>query len=306
MSSKVVLVSDAGIDGAFAVALALNDPQLEVLGLLATAGNVSAEQATKNMQILIDQLDPPRWPRLGEALAVEYPLHGVPLHGPHGLGGVDFPCAPLHHVVASDKMLAELVRQAPKEVTVICLGPLTVVARAMDLCPELPGLVKRLVIVGGSHHEPGNAGPVSEFHFACDPKAARQVLRSEAPITLIPLDQMRRVLFAPTDLLGMPADGSPALRFLRQIVPYGIAANANLYGIEGFYLKDVLGVVAVARPEALHLRHVYVDVEVQGELTRGMSVFDQRPWKNVTPNIEFAHDTNTQLVRKYITEVLGF
>jgi inosine-uridine nucleoside N-ribohydrolase len=304
MGHKVVLICDPGIDAAFAAALALNDPQLEVLGLLATAGNVAAEQATRNVRIIIDQLDPPRWPRLGEAPPVEYPVNGKQLHGATGLGGTDFPCASVHHMVGSDKMLGELVRQYPKEVTVICLGPLTVVARAMDLCPDLPSLVKRLVIVGGTYHEPGNAGPVSEFNIYCDPKAARQVLSSEAPILLIPLDQMRRVLFSPSDLLGMP-DGSPALRFLRQIVPYGIAATANRYGVEGFYLTDVLGVIAVARPEALHKRHAHVDVEVQGELTRGMTVFDQRAWHPATPNVEFTHDVDTPLVRKYIGEVLG-
>ena len=72
MSEKVVLVSDAGIDGAFAVALALFDPKLEVLGLAATAGNVHAEQATHNIHVLIEQLDPPRWPRLGASPAIEF------------------------------------------------------------------------------------------------------------------------------------------------------------------------------------------------------------------------------------------
>src|SRR4051794_2395582 len=115
MSHKVVLISDPGIDGAFAVALAFSDPNLEVVGLLATAGNVSAEQATKNVRILIDQLDPPRWPRLGEAPSVEYPINGKQLHGPHGLGGVEFPCAPLHHLVSSEKVLTELAKQHPGE-----------------------------------------------------------------------------------------------------------------------------------------------------------------------------------------------
>ena len=64
MSEKIVLVSDPGIDGAFAVSLALFDPNLEVLGLAATPGNVTAEQATHNVHVLIEQLDPPRWPRL--------------------------------------------------------------------------------------------------------------------------------------------------------------------------------------------------------------------------------------------------
>jgi inosine-uridine nucleoside N-ribohydrolase len=305
MSHKVALLCDPGIDGAFAVALALHDPNLEVLGLLATAGNVSAERATKNVQILVDHLDPPRLPRIGAAPAVDYGVDGTKLHGPNGLGGVDFPCAPLHHLPASEKLLADLVRQHPHELTLICLGPLTTVARAFDLCPEAPQLLRRLVCVGGAYREPGNAGPVSEFHFFCDPQSARQVLRSGAPVTLIPLDLMRKVLFAPTDLLGVPTDGSPACRFLRQIVPFGIAATSNLYGIEGFHLKDVLGVVAVSLPALVRTRQMRVDVETRGELTRGMTVFDQRSWEPGNPNVDVAIEADTDQVRSYIGRVLG-
>src|SRR5437764_10834966 len=121
MTHKVVVIADPGIDGAFAVALALNDPDLEVLALLATAGNVSAEQATSNIHILIEQLDPPRWPRLGAALPVEYEIDGTRLHGPGGLGGVHFPCAQLHHPHPSDKLLSDLVSQHTKEVTIHCM-----------------------------------------------------------------------------------------------------------------------------------------------------------------------------------------
>src|SRR3954469_15264457 len=103
MAEKVVLIADPGIDGAFAVALALFDPSVEVLGLGATAGNVSAEQATRNIHILIDQLDPPRWPRLGEAPAVAYDIDGRDLHGPGGLGNTDFPAAERHNLCSSEK-----------------------------------------------------------------------------------------------------------------------------------------------------------------------------------------------------------
>src|SRR5262245_5160965 len=108
MSNKVVLITDPGIDGAFAIALALFDPEIEVVGMLATAGNVGAEQATKNLRIVLDQLDPPRWPRLGAAPEVDYGTDGTKLHGPHGLGHTDFPCAALHHLPASEKLLVEL------------------------------------------------------------------------------------------------------------------------------------------------------------------------------------------------------
>src|SRR5205807_737333 len=138
-----------------------------------------------------------------------------------------------------------------------------------------------------------------EFHFFCDPPAARKVDRCGAPITLIPLDVMRKVLFSPTDLLGLPADTSKACRFLRQIVPFGIAATSNLYGIEGFHLKDVLGVVAVALPGALTTKPMRVDVETRGELTRGMSVFDERPWEAGVPNVDLATEVDGAMVRTY-------
>ncbi len=158
-------------------------------------------------------------------------------------------------------------------------------------------MLLRLICLGGTLHEPGNAGPVSEFHFCCDPLAAHKVLRSGMSITLIPLDVMRRVLFSPKDLLGLPADHSRACAFLRQIVAFGIAATSNLYGIEGMYLKDVLGVVAAAVPEALRTRPMSVDVEMRGDLTRGMTVFDQRPWERVVPNVELAMEVDGLQVR---------
>lgn len=306
MAQKVVLISDPGIDGAFAIALALNDPDLEIVGMLATPGNVPADQATKNLRIVLDQLDPPRWPRLGAAPDVDYGIDGKRLHGALGLGHTDFPCASLHHLPPSEKLLAELVRQYPDELTVICMGPLTVLSRAFDLHPDLPSHIKRIIAVGGSLQEPGNAGPVSEFHFYCDPKAARRVLRCKSAVTLIPLDMMRKVLYAPTDLLGEATALSPAYHFLRQVVPFGIAATSHLYGIEGFHLKDVLGIVAAAQPNAVHAKPMHVDVETQGELTRGMSVFDRRSWEDVTPNVNVVVEVEAKDVRDYLRRVIGY
>jgi inosine-uridine nucleoside N-ribohydrolase len=305
MMRKIILLADPGIDGAFAIALALHDSELEVLGLAATAGNVSAEQATQNTQILIEQFDPRRWPRLGAALPADYGIDGTQLHGPGGLGGTSFPCAELHHMHASDKLVIDLIRQHPGDVTIITLGPLTVLARAFDRDPELPALVQRLVCVGGAWREPGNASAVAEFHFYCDPAAARQVLRSGLPLTLIPLDVLRKLIFSPTDLLELPSPESKACRFLRQIVPYGIRMTSNLYGIEGFYLKDVLGVAAVSMPGVLTTRPMPVDVETRGELTRGMSVVDARPEHQAQANVDLATGVEVQAVRDYIRRVLS-
>jgi inosine-uridine nucleoside N-ribohydrolase len=304
MGQKAILVADPGIDGAFAVALALHDPTLEVIGLAATAGNVPWEQATRNVQILVEQIDPPRWPRLGTASAIEYDVDGRRIHGPLGFGADSFPCAQLHHALASDKLLVDLVRQHPKEVAVVVMGPLTVVARALDRDVEFPSLVQRIICVGGAWREAGNTSASAEFHFYCDPLSARQVLKCGAPLTLIPLDVSRQILFSPKDLLELPEPESRTCKFLRRIVPYGIGATSNAYGIEGFHLEDVVGVFALSRPDGMTTRPANVDIETRGELTRGMSVVDSRPGTREEPNLDLAVNVDIAAIRKYMDSVL--
>lgn len=217
---------------------------------------------------------------------------------------MSLPCAKLHHPHPSDKLIVDLVRQHPGEVTIVNMGPLTVLARALDRDAELPKLLRGIICLGGGWHEPGDAGAVAEFHFYCDPVAARQVLHCGASVTLIPLDVSRKILLSPTDLLQLPGSDSQTCHLLRQIVPYGIGASANLYGVEGFHLKDVLGIVAMTRPETITTKHMVVDVETRGELTRGMTVVDVRWGHTSEPNVEIAVNVDVPAVRKHINEIL--
>jgi len=305
MAEKVLLIADPGIDSAFAISMALNAPELEVVALAATAGNVSAQLATRNMHILITQLDPPRWPRIGSALPIEYEGDGTRLHGPDGLGGLDFPCAQPHHALSSDKLIGDTLRLYPEEVTVVLMGPATVLARAFDRDAELPRLMQRLIIVGGTWREPGDAGPVSEFHFWCDPPAARQVLRSGAAITLLPLDITRQLVLSPGDIQQIASIPSPTGQFLGKVLPLLLVPTAGLYGIEGAYLNDALAIAYLLRPKTFTLQPMAVDVEVTGELTRGMSVFDARWGSSSRPNVELATAVDIQAVRGCIQHLLS-
>jgi inosine-uridine nucleoside N-ribohydrolase len=304
MPRKVILVADPGIDTAFAVALALSDPNLEVVGLLPTAGNVSADQATANVHTLIDVLDPPKWPKLAAALPARYDLDGLALHGPGGLGGVSFPTATRHTLHPADKVLVELAHEHLRQVTLICLGPLTTLATAIDRDPALPAVLDQTIIVGGCWKCPGNAGPAAEFHFYLDPDAAKRVIHAELNPLIVPLDVTRRLIFSPSDLLELPNPDSRTCQFLRQIVPFGIRASSNLYGIEGFHLKDVLGVVAAGLPTGVTTEAQYADVEARGELTRGMLVVDVRPTPAGPANARIATDIAADDVRQYIDRIL--
>jgi inosine-uridine nucleoside N-ribohydrolase len=304
MPQKIIIIADPGIDTAFAIALAMLEPKLDVLALAATAGNVPAQQATINVHTIITQLDPSRYPRIGAAPPVTYPIDGTRLHGADGLGNVGFPAISLHAPHSSDRLIVELVRKEPKEITIVCLGPLTVMAGVLGRDPAIVPHIDRLICLGGAWHEPGNASAMAEFHFFCDPVSARKVLHCGAHITLLPLDVSRKLVFSPTDLLELPSPESKTSQFLRKIVPYGIRATSNLYGTEGFHLKDVLGIAALLLPKAITTQRMFVDVETQGELTRGVSVVDARANPAAAPNVDLATGVDLRAVRDYIMQTL--
>jgi inosine-uridine nucleoside N-ribohydrolase len=121
---------------------------------------------------------------------------------------------------------------------------------------------------------------------------------------VIPLDVTRKLVLSPSELLELPNPESRTCQFLRQVVPYGIRASSNLYGIEGFHLKDVLGVAAVALPGSVSAEPKALDVEVKGELTRGMTVVDDRKTPAVPPNVHLAVGAAVGEVRQWIERVL--
>ena len=304
MPKKVILIADPGIDTAFAVALALHDPNLDVIGLLPCAGNVTAEQATANVNVLIDHLDPAKWPRTATALPAVYDLDGTALHGADGFGNNHFPASTRHQQHPADKVLIELVRENPREVSVLCLGPVTTFARAVDRDPEFVKLIDKLVLVGGCWKEPGNAGPAAEFHFYLDPNAVKRTIHTGITPMIIPLDVTRRLIFSPTELLDLPNPDSRTCQFLRKIVPFAIRASMNQYGIEGFHLKDVLGVAALALPGCITTETRPADVETKGELTRGMLVVDSRKNPGTMPDVRVGVDAAIGEIRQYIERVL--
>ena len=114
MARKVILDVDPGVDDAVAICLALAAPELDVLAVTAVGGNVPADQATRNVQAIIEQLDPPRLPRIGAAVRPERDPLVDSRHvcGADGLGNADFAVAELHHVHPSDKVITDEIRKA--------------------------------------------------------------------------------------------------------------------------------------------------------------------------------------------------
>ena len=299
MAKKVIIDCDPGIDDAVALCMALFDPRLEVVAITATAGNVSAQQATRNIQSILDRLDPPRFPRLGASS----PLESAPvverwrLHGKDGLGNAGFGTADLHHPRPAEKVICDAIREAPDQITIIALGPLTNIARAIQRDREMPSAVGQLVMTGGSVGGVGDVTAAAEFNMFYDPLSAQAVFHSPMTKTLIPLDATSTVPFSLDFVDALPNDTSRAGEFVRQIVPFAFRAYRQELGTEVVPLPGVVALLYTLHPELFETQEMAGDVETGGVLATGATIFDRRQSGRATANMDVALGVDAAAVR---------
>lgn len=317
MPQKLIIDADPGIGDALAIAVALADPELDLLALTAVAGCVPLAQAWRNLQAIVESIDPPKWPRIGVGHPGQrYREAGEPqlkwqqllrsLNGPEGLGEWDATAAELHHPKDAVKFMTELSRQYPNEIVLLTLGPLTNVELACDLDADFLSRLQGLVCLGGTVSTPGNVTPTAEFNIQHDPDAARLVLRCPATKTLVPLDASLRAIltFEQYDRLGLNNE-SPTGRLLQKLMPFALRAHHQHLGVEGMQLAEVTALASISRPQQFQRTTMAVDVEVEGELCRGMTVFDRRPNPSWRKNIDVLSDVEPQGVLDYLSQMLG-
>ncbi|GAA4427138.1 MULTISPECIES: nucleoside hydrolase [Bremerella] len=302
MSRKVIIDCDPGIDDAVALMIALFDPRLDVLAVTSTAGNVNADQAFTNLQALIECLDPPRRPRIamGAGPRSAPPVDSTFLHGSDGLGEIHLDVAKLHQTHPAEKLIGDEVRAYPEEVTILCLGPMTNVANCLQRDPLFASQVGQIVIMGGSLSGVGNVTPCAEFNCHFDAESARRVLHSKTTKTLVPIDVTSQVTFGIDLLENIPKGNSRVANLLNQILPYSFRSHRRHLAQEGICLNDAVALVALLQPELFETIPLACDVETQGDLTLGATVFDRRIVRTWTPNMEVASTVDVNSVKDCI------
>lgn len=291
MARKVIIDCDPGIDDAVALALALFDPRLDVVAITACAGTVDAEQATQNVRALVERLDPPRIPRIGAALNPEQGAavsNGTLLHGEDGLGNQHWLPVSRQHSMPSDKLIADRLRADPGEVTIVCMGPLTGVAKAMGRDPALVPMLDRIVMAGGSLTGIGNVTPTAEFNMHFDPQSAQVVFHSATTKSLIPLEIARDLSFGWELVDRLPPKYSKVGAVLSEIVPHYCRATRQHMGQESVCLHAILPLLMLVEPMLFEWEEMAGDVEVGGELSRGTTIFDRRSPRQWRQNMEVA------------------
>ncbi len=294
MARKILLDVDPGIGDALAMCLALSDPRLEVVAVTATGGNVVPEQATRNVQAIVEQIDPARWPRIGAADPLQ-PLRtdGRELFGSDGLCGADFSVAELHHRHSSVKVIADEIRAASGELTIVAGGPLSNLATVLQREPELATQIGHLIIVGGTLAGPGNVTAAAEFNIYCDAEAAQHVFRSPVTKTLLPLDVSSTVELDIGLLDQLPDESTGVGRVLQAMLPGAFRAYRQRLGVEGIFVPEAIAIVAALHPELLTTERLFCDVETAGSLTHGATVLDRRQVATQHPNMDVVTELDT-------------
>jgi len=304
----ILVDCDTGIDDSLALLYAAASPGCELVAVTCTAGNVSAAQVAENTRAVLELAGRSGVEvALGRRRPLARPLVTTPeTHGPRGIGYAELPPAamPLSTRFSPD-LIVEEARRRPGELTLVTLAPLTNVALALLREPELPRLLKRIVIMGGSYRANGNTAPTTEWNVHCDPEAAKVVFDAcetagVRPIAL-GLDVTERAKLVPAhlaslaSLAGCAADGSkpdgtvnPVIRYVADALRFYMEFHSRYDGFYGAFIHDPLALATAVDPSLVQVEAVPVDVELGGRLTTGETVTDWRRVWGKPANVDVA------------------
>ena len=261
---KIIFDTDPGTDDALAIMMALNSPDIEILGVTTVGGNASPANATSNALRLLHYTGRTDIPvARGGPRPLEGVYHPNSFHGRAGLS-VNLPRPDMKPIgVPAWDFIISVAASLRGELTMFAVGPLTNVAKALLKQPRVASWIKHLYIMGGAIDCPGNTTPNAEFNIWDDADAAQIVLNSGIPITLVGLDVTNKVL------LRREEDWWRRSRSRTGLLAGRVVRNWLRRHPErpGWVAHDPLTVVAALHPEVMTLKRGSVSVETEeGEM----------------------------------------
>jgi purine nucleosidase len=334
---------DTGVDDALALLYLAGSPEVELVAISCCSGNVEARQTAANTLAVLELAGRTDVEvAVGRTVPLVRPLETTPeTHGPHGIGYAELPPAtrPLSARHGAD-LLIEHARRRPGELTLLTLGPLTNLAVALEREPALPGLLRRVVMMGGAFGAPGNTTPVSEWNIHCDPEAAKAVFAAWSSaiqaepatprIVALGLDVTERAVFRPDDLVTLarragcrpddaigrahgedPLDATtwvatnPMVRFVADALRWYMEFHLRADGFYGAFIHDPLAAAAALDPGLVRTQARTVDVETEGTLTAGQTIADFRNQWGRPPNVDVAVEADAAAFLGRLIERIG-
>ncbi|MBE4909584.1 nucleoside hydrolase [Bacillus luteolus] len=282
---KILLFGDPGIDDSLAIIYGLLHPNIDIVGIVTSYGNVSQEQTEQNAAYLLSLAGREDIPLISGA---KYPLSGESvtfypeIHGPEGLGPIRPPDNIVPNIVNFDEVFT-IIERYENELIIVDVGRSSSLAIAFILGGDIMNKVKAFYLMGGAFLVPGNVTAKAEANFHGDPIATNLVVERGRNVTIIPLNVTNEAIATPEviNYISRMSD-NPFAPLIEPIFDYYFEAyKKNVPGIQGAPLHDVVTLSAIVNPTMLEYTSRRVTIELFGK-TKGESIADFRP----TPDLE--------------------
>lgn len=276
---KILLDCDPGHDDAVAIMLALGSPTIDLVGITTVGGNQTIQKITRNAQSVLVKCgreDVPVYAGAHRPLVRNVEV-AEEIHGESGLDGVELPepIRPVAHGHAAQFIVDSVMAAEVDEITLVATGPLTNLALAVRLEPDIVTRVREVVIMGGGYHE-GNWTAVAEFNIWVDPEAARIVFEEDWPLTMIGLDLTHQALATAEAEARVRNLGSELGEWFIGLMAFFRKAYKEHQNFDDPPVHDPCTIAYLIDPTIVQTQKVPLSVEIRGELTAGMTVADFR------------------------------
>lgn len=308
---RVIIDCDPGIDDSLAIMLALNSPELEVVGITIVAGNSPVEMGFSNAKKVLDfmgRLDVPVYAGADRPMKREY-INALDTHGEDGLGESFLP--EVEDQVIPEKTAVDYMRETLNsgDVSIIALGPLTNIAELARVDEEAFSKCKRIVSMGGNFRSHGNCSPVAEYNYWEDPDAAKFVFEKlyqhEREIEMVGLDVTREIVLTPERLEEMKLANPRVGDFVEKITKFYFKFHWEWEHIRGCVINDPLAVAQFIEPDILKGFDAYTDVETGG-ISIGQTVVDSMNFYRKRANARiFTEVDKERFWEMFLTRILG-
>ena len=306
---KVIIDCDPGIDDTLALMLAIKSPEIEVVAITTVCGNVPVTIGSQNVFKCLKRcgrLDIPVYQ--GQTQPLKQPvISAQDTHGMDGLGETNF--AQVQEKQIEEKSAVDFLAEYFSKETntsIIALGPLTNIARALMKNPHLGKHFERFISMGGTYKSHGNCSPVAEYNYWCDPDAAAFVFENLGnTIEMVGLDVTREIVLTPT-LLEYCCQLNPEEgEFLKAITRFYFDFHWQQERILGCVINDPLAVAYFIDESICQGFTSYTAVETQG-ISRGQTLVDRFDFWQKAPNSTIMTEVDTHLFfRKFLTVLLN-
>lgn len=284
MQPKIIIDTDAGHDDALALMLLAKSQLFDIQAVTTVAGNSDIKNVTRNAKAVLDLLGVslPIYSGLEKPLQRE--LVKAVVHGDSGLDGLDMSATQFALTGDAPERIIELIKANPGKISILTLGPLSNIARALQKDPSIANDIKELIIMGGAIGVPGNKNRVAEFNMFVDPEAADIVFKTDIKKVVVPLDPCNHIILGIDTFEALR--GTPLYEPLNSLMQHFIAGITFDEGVEGALVYDALAAYYLISPDAFTLKPMDIVVETKGEHTFGMTVAEKRPHKTPRYNAD--------------------